>query len=50
MLKEIVVKLIPAPAEKKPKRKLGILDGKSKMVFKKNFKISQKEFLGLFPG
>ncbi len=36
--KEIVARLIPKPTQKKPKRKLGILDGKAKIVFRKNFK------------
>ena len=45
--KEIVAKLIPKPAPKKTKRKIGILDGKTKIVFSKDFKITNEEFLGL---
>lgn len=45
--KEIVAKLIPKPVEKKPVRKLGILEGKSRIAFGENFKMSDEEFLGL---
>ena len=44
--KEIVAKLIPKPLEKKPKRKIGLLDNKAKVIFKKNFKMTEEEFLG----
>lgn len=45
--KEIVARLIPKPTEKKPRRKIGILDGKAKVTFSKDFKITEEEFLGL---
>jgi len=45
--KEIVAKLVPKTPAKKPKRKLGILEGKGKVVFNDNFKMTEKEFLGL---
>ena len=37
----------PKRVQKKPARKLGILDGKGKIEFVPDFKISEKEFLGL---
>ena len=45
--KEVVACIIPKKAVKEPKRKLGILEGKSKAVFADNFEISEEEFLGL---
>lgn len=45
--KEIVAKLVPKSAAKKPKRKLGILEGKGKVTFHDDFKITEEEFLGL---
>lgn len=44
--KELVAKLVPA-ASKKIKRKIGVLEGKSKVTFSRDFKITEKEFLGL---
>jgi len=44
--KEIVAKLVPKPAEKKPERNLGIYEGKWKVVFKPDFKMDTDEFLG----
>lgn len=44
--KEIVARLVPKAPVKKPKRKLGILEGKGKVVFSDNFKMTEKEFLG----
>jgi len=44
--KEIVAKLVPKTEEKKPKRKLGILEGKGKIRFGTDFKITEEEFLG----
>lgn len=45
--KEIVAKLVPKIADKKPKRKLGILEGKVKVKFGPDFKITEEEFLGI---
>ena len=44
--KEIVAKLVPKTTDKKPKRKLGILDGKGKVKFNPGFKMTEEEFLG----
>jgi antitoxin (DNA-binding transcriptional repressor) of toxin-antitoxin stability system len=44
--KEIKAYLVPKEIETKP-RKLGILEGKSKVVFHNDFKMSVEEFLGL---
>ena len=45
--KEIVARLVPKSSAKKPKRKIGILEGKWKVVFNAGFKMTEKEFLGL---
>jgi antitoxin (DNA-binding transcriptional repressor) of toxin-antitoxin stability system len=45
--KTLVAKLVPKVAEKKAKRKLGILEGKGKVTFGKDFKMTEEEFLGL---
>ena len=45
--KEIVAKMVPKTIEKKPMRKLGILEGKGTVKFGKDFKITEEEFLGL---
>jgi prevent-host-death family protein len=45
--KEIVARLVPKETTKKPRRKIGILDGKGKASFSKDFKITEEEFLGL---
>ena len=42
--KEIKALLVPNE-EKKAKRKLGILKGKASFVIKKNFKMTEEEFL-----
>jgi antitoxin (DNA-binding transcriptional repressor) of toxin-antitoxin stability system len=44
--KEIVAKMVPKTIEKKPGRKLGILEGKGKIEFATDFKITEEEFLG----
>ena len=44
--KEMVAKLVPKPTEKKPRRKLGILEGKGKVEFRPDFKMTEEEFLG----
>jgi antitoxin (DNA-binding transcriptional repressor) of toxin-antitoxin stability system len=44
--KVIVAKLVPKDKGIMPKRKLGILEGKGKLKFDKNFKITEEEFLG----
>ncbi len=43
--KELVAKLVPG-STKKTKRRIGILEGKSKVSFSRNFKITEKDFLG----
>jgi antitoxin (DNA-binding transcriptional repressor) of toxin-antitoxin stability system len=45
--KEIVARLVPKSAGKKQRRKIGILENKSKVVFGKNFAITENEFLGI---
>lgn len=44
--KQIVGYFLPESQLAKPKRKLGILDGKAKATFKEGFKISEEELLG----
>ena len=44
--KEIVARLVPKTS-KKQKRKIGILEGKAKAIFARNFKMTEEEFLGL---
>lgn len=45
--KEIVAKLVPRDTLKKPERKIGILEGKGKVSFSKDFKMTEEEFLSL---
>ncbi|GAA4303915.1 hypothetical protein [Compostibacter hankyongensis] len=45
--KDVVARLVPKVTPKKPKRKMGILEGKAKVVFAPNFKMTGEEFLGL---
>lgn len=45
--KEIVARLVPGSGEKKQKRKIGLFENKGKVVFKKNFSITEEEFLGV---
>jgi len=45
--KEIVARLVPKEKVKKPRRKLGILEGKLKVTFSDDFKMTTEEFLGL---
>ena len=45
--KEIVARLVPKSDFAGTRRKIGILESKSKVVFEKDFKITEKEFLGL---
>ncbi len=45
--KEIVARLVPKNNAKKPKRKIGVLEGKGKVRFGKNFKMTEEEFLGI---
>jgi antitoxin (DNA-binding transcriptional repressor) of toxin-antitoxin stability system len=42
--KVIVARLVPKNAEKKMKREIGILDGKAKAKFSKDFKSSASDF------
>lgn len=43
--KEVVARLVPKSIAK-PKRKIGLLESKGKVVFGKGFSITEKEFLG----
>jgi antitoxin (DNA-binding transcriptional repressor) of toxin-antitoxin stability system len=45
--KVVVARLVPKKTEKKMKRKIGMLDGRGKVKFSKDFKLSTEEFLGL---
>lgn len=45
--KKVVGYFKPKKSAKKIKRRLGILEGVSKVVFRKDFKITEDEFLGL---
>ena len=45
--KKPVAKIVPINGAKPKKRKLGILEGKVKIRFAKNFKMTEEEFLGL---
>ena len=44
--KEIVGYFLPELPQQ-PKRQLGILKGKAKVIFRDDFKITEEEFLGL---
>lgn len=45
--KEIVAKIVPKTAEKKTRRILGVLEGKGKIKFHTDFKITEEDFLSL---
>lgn len=45
--KEVVARLVPGSGEKKQKRKIGIFEASSKVVFKKDFSITEAEMVGL---
>ncbi|MES2704283.1 MAG: prevent-host-death protein [Bacteroidota bacterium] len=45
--KEIVAKLVPMPTEQKPRRTIGILEGKGKVKFAKDFRVTEDAFLRL---
>lgn len=45
--REIVAKIVPKKPEEKVRRKIGILEGKMKVTFSKDFKMTEEEFLGL---
>jgi len=45
--KEIVARLVPGSGEKKQKRKIGIFETNGKVVFNKNFSITEAEMVGL---
>jgi antitoxin (DNA-binding transcriptional repressor) of toxin-antitoxin stability system len=45
--KKPIAKIVPLKAEKKKKRTLGILKGKSKVNFANDFKITAEELLNL---
>ncbi|SMC87692.1 type II toxin-antitoxin system Phd/YefM family antitoxin [Pedobacter africanus] len=44
--KEIVGYFLPESQLVKPKRKLGILEGKAKVTFKDDFKMSEEDLIG----
>jgi antitoxin (DNA-binding transcriptional repressor) of toxin-antitoxin stability system len=46
--KEIVARLVPKAVEKKNKRKLGIWEGKVKVSFGNDFKMTEEEVFGKF--
>ncbi len=45
--KQVVAKLVPKATGKKIRRKIGILDGKAKVKFSTDFKMTEQEFLGI---
>jgi prevent-host-death family protein len=45
--KVVVARLVPVKTTKKMKRKIEILDGKGKVKFSKDFKLTTEEFLGV---
>lgn len=45
--KNVIGYFTPSLPATEKKRKLGILDGKAKAIFKPDFKMSEEEFLGL---
>lgn len=45
--KQIIGYFMPENVSEKPKRKFGILAGKSEVIFKDDFEMSEEEFLGL---
>ena len=45
--KEIVAYLIPKSARKAEKRQLGLLQGKGKVTYASDFKMTEEEFLGI---
>ena len=44
--KEIVGYFLPESGKPKKKRKLGLMKGKARASFKRDFKITEEEFLG----
>ncbi len=45
--KEIVAYLVPRSSRAGKKRPVGLLDGKAKITFSENFKMTEEEFLGI---
>ncbi len=45
--KDIVAYLIPKSARKAEKRQLGLLQGKGKVTYASDFKMTEEEFLGI---
>ncbi len=45
--KEIVARLVPKIPAKKQRRNIGILEGKGRVHFGDDFKMTEEEFLGL---
>jgi antitoxin (DNA-binding transcriptional repressor) of toxin-antitoxin stability system len=45
--KKVVGYFKPSKSVKKSKRKLGILEGRATAIFRKGFKMTEEEFLGL---
>ncbi|WP_257668549.1 type II toxin-antitoxin system Phd/YefM family antitoxin [Parapedobacter tibetensis] len=44
--KEIVGYFLPESQVSKPKRKLGLLEGKAKAIFKPDFKMTEEDLIG----
>lgn len=42
--KEIVARIVPETSTKKPRRKIGILEGKGSVYFSNDFKITEEDF------
>lgn len=45
--KQVIGYFIPESPQEKPKRKLGILEGKATAVFSDDFKMTEEEFINL---
>ena len=45
--KKVVARLVPEIPQKKPRRKIGVWDKKGVVKFNPDFKITEKEFLGI---
>ncbi len=43
--KEVVARIVPKQSGKKARRKIGVLEGGAKIIFAKNFAITESEFL-----
>ena len=45
--KTVVARLVPKNTDMKKKRKIGLLNGKAKVTFASDFKMTTEEFLGI---